>query len=247
MESEHITLGICQKNSRLKCLEKSKIEFNELQPVFFQVFDVFNDVMHGIWNNYELTVSKDEVGIHRILAASKESKIQNRIIFESILSVFSLSLIPIKNLIFEGSYISACTLLRSNIEAMVQLRKILEGRHKDGQIPRISEENEPLRRIYSKITGLAHLSDSPFLSNVTKGHSAIDSDELLTPLLRVLTPQFNSNLGEEIFALHITCSIEIILRINTYLETHIPSKRISEENLALLAEHNKTAWAKLSL
>ena len=245
MESEIVTLGICQEKARLKCIKKSTSEFKKLQAAFYEVFRIFNDAMQGIWNNYELII-QNENGIHRILATLEDDEANNRKIFESILSVFSLSLTPIKRLIFEGSYVSACTLLRANIEAMVQLRKVLRGQYKRRQTPRITEEDERIKRIYSKITGLAHLSDDLYLSDVTKGHSSIENDELLTPLLRVLTPQFNHNLGEGLFSLHIACSVEIIFRINTYLETHIPSKKISSESLSTLNECSKTAWSKIS-
>ncbi len=246
MESEFVTLGICQEDARLKCLKKSEAELGQLQTVFFRVFRIFNDAMQGIWNNYELMTKRTGSGIHRILAGSGDDGVRDREIFESILSVFSLSLAPIKRLIFEGSYVSACTLLRANIETMVQLRKVLEGQYKRGQTPRITGEDERIRRIYSEITGLAHLSDDLFLSDVTKGHSAHENHELLTPLFRVLTPQFNFGLGESLFALHIVCSIEIILHISTYLETHIPSKKISDDNLNFLKECSETAWSKLS-
>lgn len=246
MESKIVTLGVCQEEARLKCFNKSEAEFGQLQAVFLSVFRIFSDAMQGIWNNYELMTKKTDYGTRRVLAGSGEDDVNNREIFESILSVFSLSLLPIKRLIFEGSYTSACVLLRANIESMVQLRKVLERQYKRGEVPRITGEDERIRRIYSEITGLAHLSDELFLSHVTKGHSAHDGDELLTPLFRVLTPQFNFGLGEPLFALHIVCSIETIVRINTYLETHIPCRKISESNLSFLKGCGETAWSKLS-
>jgi len=245
MESEFVTLGICQEDARLKCLKKSKAEFGELQVDFFRVFRVFNDAMQGIWNDYELMTKRVDGGGYLVLAGSEEDGVPDREIFESILSVFSLSLLPIKRLIFEGSYVSACTLLRANIEVMVQLRKVLEGNYKRKETPRVTREDERIKVIYGKITGLAHLSDDLFLSNVTRGHSAHENDELLTPLFRMLTPQFNSALGESLFALHIVCSIEIIFRINTYLETHMPSKQISVEELDCLRECSETVWLRL--
>lgn len=246
MESEWVTLGICQTEARAQCLTESEAAFGQLQAVFFRVFRVFNDAMQGIWNNYLLMTQRTECGALRIIAGSGDEGVSEREIFESILSVFSLSILPVKRLIFEGSYVSACTLLRSNIETMVQLRKVLEGRYKRYETPRITGEDERIKRIYSEITGLAHLSDDVFLSNVTKGRSTNKSHELLTPLFRVLSPQFNLDLGGNLFALHIICSIEIILRINAYLEKNIPSRRIPEKDLGCLSECSELVWSRFS-
>lgn len=154
----------------------------------------------------------------------------------------SLSLTPIKRLIFEGSYVSACVLLRNSIEATIQLRKVLDGKYKAREIARISNEDERIRRIYSKITGLAHLSDDVFLSDVTKTRPSNQTDELLTPMLRILSPQFDHDLGKSLFSLHIICTTEAVYRINLYLKNHIPSKRISDKNLSLLGNCRAAAW-----
>jgi hypothetical protein len=246
MESEFVTLGICQKEAKKECLKSSEAAFDELQSVFFRVFRIFNDAMQRIWNNHELMTQKTECGALRIIAGSGDEGVREREIFESILSVFSFSLLPVKQLIFEGSYVSACTLLRSNIETMVQLRKILEGRYKTGETPRVSREDESIRRIYSEITGLAHLSDDVFLSDVTKGRSANSNYEILTPLFKMLSPQFNSGLGASLFALHIICSIEIIFRVNSYLEKNIPGRSLSVKDLSDLRECSEFVWSRFA-
>ena len=242
MESEFIALGICQEEARAECLKKSGEEFVELQKVFYRVFRVFNDAMQGIWNNYQLMTDQTHDGVHRIIAGSGEEGVREREIFESILSVVSISLTPIKKLIFEGAYVSSCALLRNSIEATIQLRKVLDGKFKSKETPRISREDDRIKKIYGQITGLAHLSDDVYLSNVTKGRSATQTHELLTPMFRVLTPQFNAILGRELFALHIICTIEAICRINMYLQAHIPSRTLSEDHLGLLEECRAQAW-----
>jgi hypothetical protein len=242
-----VTLGICQKDARLKCLNNSETKLTELQSTFYHVFKVFSDAMQGIWNNFELMTRKVDGGGHLILVGSMEDGVRDREIFESILSVFSLSITPIKNLIFEGSYVSACTLLRANIEVMIQLRNVLEGQYKTRATPRITREDKRIRKIYSEITGVAHLSDDLILSNLTKGHSAHENHELLTPMFRVLTPQFNFRFAEALFALHIACSVEIIFRINKYFETHMPDKKLSDRDLCCLKQCSEIAWSKLSL
>ena len=236
------TLGICQEGARAECLLKSNEAYADLNCVFLQSFRVFNDAMQGIWNNYELMTDQTEDGVHRIIAGSGDKGIREREIFESILSVVSVSLTPIKKMIFEGSYVSACVLLRHSIEATIQLRKVLDGQYKTGEIARISKEDERIRKIYSEITGLAHLSDDIFLSNVTKGHSANQNYELLTPMFRVLTPQFNFDLGQALFALHIICTIEAMSRINMYFETYIPQKKLSKDNIFQLEKCRAAAW-----
>ena len=218
MESEFITLGICQEDARAECLKRSGEEFIELQKVFYRVFGVFNDAMQGIWNNYQLMTDQTNEGGLRIIAGSGDEGVREREIFESILSVVSISLTPIKRLIFEGAYVSSCILLRNSIEATIQLRKVLDGKFKSKETPRISREDDRIKTIYGEITGLAHLSDDVFLSDVTKGRSSNKTHELLTPMFRVLTPQFNSGLGKALFALHIICTVEAICRINMYLE-----------------------------
>lgn len=246
MESEYVTLGICQAEAKKGCIKKSEAAFREIQAIFFRVFRIFNDAMQRIWNNHELMTQKTECGVLLIIAGSGEEGVREREIFESILSVFSFSLLPVKQLIFEGSYVSACTLLRSNIETMVQLRKILDGRYKSGETPRVSGEDERIRKMYGEITGLAHLSDDVFLSKVTKGRSANSSYEILTPLFRMLSPQFNSALGANLFALHIICSIEIIFRVNSYLEKNIPDRSISEKDLNDLRECSEFVWLRFA-
>ncbi|MBC3924918.1 hypothetical protein H8S66_18745 [Pseudomonas lurida] len=242
MESNVTTLGICQEDARAECLLKSNEAYADLQRVFLRSFNVFNDAMQGIWNNYELMTDQSEGGVHRIIAGSGDEGVREREIFESILSVVSVSLTPIKRMIFEGSYVSACVLLRNSVEATIQLRKVLEGQYKTGEIGRISKEDERIRKIYGEITGLAHLFNDVFLSDVTKGHSANQNHELLTPMFRVLTPQFNFGLGQALFALHIICTVEAMSRINMYFKTYIPQKKLSEENLGQLEMCRAAAW-----
>lgn len=246
MKPEYITLGICQADARSKCLKQSEASFDQLQDAFSRVFRVFNDAMQRIWNNYGLMVQKTECGSHRIIAGSGGEGVGDREIFESILSVFALSILPIRQLIFEGSYVSACTLLRSNIETMVQLRKVLKGEYKRGKTPKISGEDERIKRIYSEITGLAHLSDDLFLSDITKGHSAVESFDVVTPMFRVLAPQFNHGFGKCLFALHIICFMEIMALINEYLEKNIPGRSIPENDFQSLSGINEFLWSTFS-
>gem|GEM_PF-2443298 len=207
-----------------------------------EVFRVVSDTLNPIWNNYELMTTKDWGGPgHLILNNSDMPGVSNREKFESILSVFALGLSPIKTMIFEGSYVQSCILLRSNIETMVQLKKILEDKYKDKQTPRISNLDEKLRRIYSDLTGLAHLADSEFLTYITKGKYD-NGEELLTPLLRTLTPQFNIDLSSFLFSIHIICSIETVLLIDEYLNKNIPEKVIDSSVLERLKEQCVTIW-----
>ncbi|WP_017216664.1 hypothetical protein [Pseudoalteromonas sp. NJ631] len=242
MENEFITLGICQEKSRRKCFNHSTKSLAELNKIFVEVFHVVSDTLHPIWNNFELMTTTDWDGPgYLILNGSGKPGVDNREKFESILSIFALGLSPVKKLIFEGAYVQSCTLLRSNIEIMVQLKKILEDKYVEKQTPRISNLDEKMRRIYSELTGLAHLSDSKFLSSITKG-SYYSGEALLTPLLRVLTPQFNEGLSKALFSIHVVCSIEIILLIDEYLNTNIPDKAIKRSVVERLKDQSVTIW-----
>lgn len=242
MEIIFTTLGVCQDKARNKCVSRSKHELSDLNRTYAEVFNVVSDTLHQIWNNFELMTTTDWEGHgHLILNNSDMPGVSNREKFESILSVFTLGLSPIKTMIFEGSYVQSCTLLRSSIETMVQLKKILEDKYKDQQTPRISNLDEKLRRVYSDLTGLAHLSDSEVLSRITKG-SYDNGETLLTPLLRILTPQFNDGLSQVLFSIHIICTIETILLIDEYLNTNIPEKAIDSSVLERLKGQCVTIW-----
>ncbi|WP_156476499.1 hypothetical protein [Aeromonas enteropelogenes] len=244
MEKQFTTLGICQEKARNKCVTRSEHELSDLNRTYMEVFHVVSNTLHPIWNNFELMTTTDWEGPgHLILNNSGLPGVSNREKFESILSVFTLGLSPIKTMIFEGSYVQSCTLLRSSIETMVQLKKILEDKYIDKQTPRISNLDEKLRRIYSDLTGLAHLSDSEFLSHITKG-SYDNGEALLTPLLRTLTPQFNSGLSQFLFSIHIVCAIETILLIDEYLNTNVPEKAIDSSVLCRLKDQCVTIWVK---
>lgn len=245
MEEMFTTLGACQKKARHKCFNKSTEKLYSLQNIFIEVFKVVSNILDQICNDYRLMTTSDWGGPGLlILNGSGLPGVDNREKFESILSVFSLGLIPIKTLIFEGSYVQSCTLLRSSIEIMVQLREILDNKYKDKKTPKISGLDEKMRRIYSELTGLAHLSDSEFLSSVTKGN--YDSGEaLLTPLFRVLTPQFNEGLSNILFSIHIVSSIEIILLIDEYINANISGNKIKRDTIEKLKVQSLTIWNKI--
>lgn len=61
-------------------------------------------------------------------------------------------------------------------------------------------------------------------------------------MFRVLTPQFNFDLGQALFALHIICTIEAMSRINMYFEIYIPQKKLSEDNIFQLEKCRAAAW-----
>ncbi|MBO0405766.1 hypothetical protein ACE1OG_06280 [Aeromonas hydrophila] len=242
MENSVTTLGVCQDKARNKCVSRSNYELSELNRTYVEVFHVVSDTLHPIWNNFNLITTADWGGPgYLILSNSNMPGISNREKFESILSVFALGLNSIKRMIFEGSYVQSCTLLRSSIETMVQLRKILEDKYVDKQTPRVSNLDEKLRRVYSDLTGLAHLSDSEFLSHITKG-SYDNGEALLTPLLRTLTPQFNDSLSQFLFSIHIVCAIETILLIDEYLNANIPQNAMNKSVVDRLKDQCLTIW-----
>lgn len=246
MEKQWTTLGICQEKARNKCVTRSEHELFDLNRTYKEVFSVVSNILNPIWNNFELMATTDWEGPgYLLLINSGLPGVSNREKFESILSVFTLGLSPIKTMIFEGSYVQSCTLLRSSIETMVQLKKILEDKYIDKQTPKISNLDEKIRRIYSELTGLAHLSDSKFLSHITKGSYDYDNSEaLLTPLLRTLTPQFNSGLSQFLFSIHIVCAIETILLIAEYLNRNVSEKAIDGDVLCGLKDQCVTIWEK---
>jgi hypothetical protein len=223
------TLDIAQSNAREQCISNSEKYLASLETEFSKVFQVTSDTLHGIWNNYELMVTSGEK-IHAILSGSELPGVDGREKFESILSAFCLGLTPIKDLIYEGAYVQSSILLRSNIEILVQLKKILNGIYKDKETPNISRLKKELRKIYSELTGLAHLSDSKLLTHFTKGGD-ISNSALVTPLFRTLTPVFKQEIGEVLFSLHIVTSIDIIILVGEYLNSNIPSKPIPSESI----------------
>lgn len=237
------TLEICQDKAREKCIVQSEGSLVSLSNIFDDVLNVTSNTLNRIWNNYELMTTSDWGGAgDLILTGSGQPGIDNREKFESILSVFSLGLIPVKNMIYEGAYVQSSTLLRSNIEILVQLRKILDEKYEDNKTPRISHLDLNMRKIYSELTGLAHLSDSVFLANITKGNN-VSGEALLTPLQRTLTPYFNIGFSEGMFSLHIVTSIEIIFLIDEYLNSNILDNSVSEDTIERLRNYTLDIWA----
>jgi hypothetical protein len=219
---ESTALGINQRKCREKCRTISHEKMHVQIKNYNYVIDALNEILYPIWNKFDLVAPYDkDYGGNVILVNSNGEGVKLRERFESLLSVFTLSLHPIKELILDGSYIQAGILIRSSIENTIQFKNILADEYKDKKTPNIKSLSPEMKISYSNITGLAHLSDEELLKKLTRGR--VDgSNSLVTPLLRTLTPYFDEEEAKYLFSLLIVSAIENIILINEYLELVLP-------------------------
>lgn len=240
-----VLLSISKKLSA--CDDFSKLSLNKEIELAMKIECVADKIIANILNDDQLMVDADG----RILAtyAECDNSLKNRSRFELILASYFVGLIVVENSIFSCSYAQACCLLRQEFEALTNMRNLLNGSMIDGKSPQIKILNENYRRIYSALTGVAHLSSHDDLSEVIDQKDMGDT-LLLTPMHVSLIPGFDRELSKLLYVLHLVMFIEVCYAIRSYICKYINSISLSDsyfDDLKILFEELASTKPSLGL
>jgi len=142
----------------------------------------------------------------------------------------------VEELIAEGQYIKACSVLRQDYEILTRMRELRGGVDRRGEVPNIKHAPEGTQRFYSQLTAIAHPATPLLLLNFLRGWEGAASDVGISHL-----PHFVAPLASHLMTLHVWMVFEVtrealLLFMDLYGEDSEALKRAEFEfNRAILS------------
>jgi len=236
------TLDIVQDKNSSKCRKETARQLNGFLSTMGSVRLELSSCLNKIWGNYELMVIPHPDGIgNLILSGAKDVLpfVEDREKFEAVLASYITGIRTVEGVIFESAYVQACCLIRQELEALTQMRHLMNGTSKDKKTPNIKVLEKHHKLIYSELTGVAHLSHHEDLSSMAKG-SCFAQDLLISPLQFSFISEFNLSLSKNLFAIHYSVIIEVLLCLDEYFNKYIPTIELGpKSHQNLFDAHNK--------
>lgn len=236
------TLDIVQDRNSSKCRKETAKQLDDFLSAMRSVRLELSSCLNKIWGNYKLMVVPHPDGDGDLLLSGAKDVlpfVEDREKFEAVLASYITGIRTVEGIIFEGAYVQACCLIRQELEALTQMRHIMNGTSKAKKAPNIKVLEKHHKLIYSELTGVAHLSHHEDLSSMAKG-SSFAQDLLISPLQFNFISEFDSSLSKNLFAIHYSVIIEVLLCLDEYFSKYIPTVELgleSQENL--FNAHNK--------
>ncbi|UTH73496.1 hypothetical protein [Chromobacterium sp. IIBBL 290-4] len=194
----------------------------------------FSNCLNEIWNRYELMIRKEPGHSHLVLSGSGDilPDIKEREKFEAVLASYTSGVRSVENVIFEGAYVQACALIRQELEALTQMRNLIQDTAKDKTAPNIKVLEIFYRRLYSELTKITHLSCHDSLSTIAKGNSM--PEMLISPLQYSFISNFDESLSKNLLAIHYAALAETVLCLKDYFKKHIPDIKLHPDSISKL-------------
>lgn len=163
--------------------------------------------------------------------------------FEVLMACYAAGLRISEISILEGSYSQACCLLRQDIESLTHLTHVLKDTRKGKKAPNIAVLELQMKKIYSDLTEVAHLTSDEIL----RGFSALShhhpADRITLPMGADCLPCYRRDICNVLLGIRALTMICIIGVFEKYIKMYFPQLAISSEIMNGL----KSEYEKLSL
>lgn len=220
---------ICERK-KANCSDRTLEALSDLREKTDQLEFMFGDMLSHISNKYDLMVKKIN-GCDVILSGAENviPNIGRRDGIESMIASFSVGINSVETLLKDGAYIQTCAVLRQELEILTQIHHFSNETYQEKQAPNIKVLEEGYRKLYGKLSKVAHLSCKKTIDSFTNKCSGT-SQTLLSPLLYSLSPEFNKELCDELMAFHALVFIEVIEETQKYIKEFIPGSEFEYDN-----------------
>ena len=113
--------------------------------------------------------------------------------------------------ISEGLYTQAAVMLKQELETVAAVDECERGKRKDQQTPNVKYVKFGLKREYSLLNGIGHVSDFKIFEKI---HRAIPDPNVEGQQPISILPQFQAELCTYFYAMHILLILQIIEQLN---------------------------------